>query len=412
MSDKQLSDAKKLLEDEKDNLSSFMGWGDSEEDAQQQLKIDAIDEHIRVIEQQLRIRPQDRSSIPPQGRSRSPHFKHRGHAKPRGAVAKAVTKPISCKPVFPHEFLEKPMEYIVVLAGHGGCHQFESPRPKGHKFRTEFDTIFTSELGMPAYVMYDGSYKYFYDFVYPFPTDGFNLVSRLQKNMDFIKDTTTKPPRLDFKKQHENVTDMIIFSAGDYDSLPDDGLFVFDSRDPPETVEEVMAKDIAPLLLKRNTRNDPLQPNPNGSYSLQFPLYLNEEGEDVKLSDLLKTGGVLQKHGLTPENTTVIVVSCRVVIGGRDADWCALQSPSTSASVAAASLLQPAQPAQPAHQPRRSASVSVPRGDRHAGYTDDPQLGPIDESSEGEDEGWPSWSETGGRTKSKRQSKRQSKRNK
>ena len=380
---------------EKEDIVSFIGWGDPVQDANLTQEMNAIDERISVIDQQLRIPYQDRSSIPRQSNSRSPSTTLRHRAPSRWPVVE-VSKPLSYEKVFPPEFLEKPMKYIVVLACHGGCDQFELPRHKEQTFTTEFDTIFTSELGMPAYVLFGSSYDYCYNLVYPFPSSGQDLVSRLQENVDSLG-ATKKPPRLNFKKQHQRVTDMDIFCPGDYNGLPDDGLFVFDASHPPQTVDEVKAKDLAPILLQK-MQNTP-RPNENGGYSTTTPSYLYK-GRHVKLSDLLNPGGVLHQAGLTPENTTVIIVSCRVIIGVHEDDWCALQSPSPEAPAP-----EPA-PAQ-AQQTQRShmATVSLPRAEHEH---DNPRFERMESSSDDESvSGWTSdsyW--PGGRSKRQSKSKR------
>jgi hypothetical protein len=120
MSDAELEAAKaELLQYKKEHIKPFMGWS-SAEDADLLREIDAIDKQIDYIDQQLRIPPQDRSSVPRQS-SPSPTLRHRraNAPPPRGAVV-YVSKPIPYKPVFPSDFLEKRMKYIVVLACHGG----------------------------------------------------------------------------------------------------------------------------------------------------------------------------------------------------------------------------------------------------------------------------------------------------
>jgi hypothetical protein len=383
MSDAELNAEKEeLLQYKKENILVFMGFDEAHDDQLKQ-EMAAIDEQIRDIDQQLGIPHQDRSSVPRQSSHR------RDNAPSRWPVAE-VSKPIPYKPVFPPEFLAKPMKYMVVLACHGGCDQFEfSSKPK---FKTEFDTIFTSELGMPAYVFSGSSYNYCYDLVHPFPSRGQDLVSRLQSKVDSLG-PSKKPPRLNFKKQHQFVTDMDIFGEGDYGGLPDDGLFVFDVSNPPQTVDDVKTKDIAPMLLQQMPNTS--RPNKDGGYSTCSPSYLYKD-KRVKLSDLLERGGVLHQlyqAGLTPENTTVIIVSCRVIMGVHEEDWCALQSPSPG----------PAPQAQ--RSPMATATVSVPRAEPYK-----PTFERMDSSSDDESVSWlsdSSWPYDGGRSKRQSKSKRQ-----
>ena len=411
-SEKDLLAKKEELLDKKDELLAFMEWGDSEEDAQQQLKIDAIDQQLYAIDQLL-IPPQDRSSLPRGTESRSPAVtgSRRSHAPDR-KVAAVKTRPIVDTPVFPRKFLDKGIRDVVVVVCHGGCSAFDAPPPIEKRFKTKFDTVFTSELGLLTYVG-DSSYQLCRDlFEAPFPDQGYKLVSRLGTIMrEHAGGLGIKQNALNFKQMNDKVTDMNIFTAGEYPASSggtiDDGIFCFsDEFFAPNTDEEVKERDIAPNLFRR-VNIAPTQTT-TGRFVTSFPSYsvYGRHKLGVKLSDLLKTGGALEEYGFNPELTTVIIVSCRVIPWVHMDDHRAIQSPSTSASVAAASLLQPSHYPRPLPFP----SASVPRGHHHAEHTDDPRLHRMDESSEGEEEVQPSWSETGGRTKSKRQSKRKSKR--
>ena len=277
-------------------------------------------------EDEARPSPTSRSLDPPtRTRDRPPSPPH-GHIGP-------IARPIGT-PIFPDKFLNKDMRYVVVVVCHGGCSAFDTPPQKTQRFTTEFDTVFTSELGMLTYA--GNSYALCKElFESPFPNKGDKLVSRLETIMKRNAGGLEKANVLNFKGMSDRVTNMNIFTTGEYKTPSiDDGIFLFGSGDAaPRDDGVVKSKDIAPLLFERTCSVS--VPTPTGSgFVTSLPSY-TVHGRDilgVQLSDLLKKDGALHKHGLRPENTTVVVVSCRVIPSRHREDHRALQSPTTSAS--------------------------------------------------------------------------------
>jgi|LauGreDrversion2_6_1035139.scaffolds.fasta_scaffold00980_2 hypothetical protein len=270
----------------------------------------------------------------PTSRSLDPPTRTREHAPspPHGHIG-PITRPVGT-PIFPDEFLNKDMRYVVVVVCHGGCSAFDTPLPKKKRFTTAFDTVFTSELGMLTYA--GNSYALCKElFESPFPNKGDKLVSRLETIMKRNAGGLEKANVLNFKGMSDRVTNMNIFTTGEYKTHSiDDGIFLFRSGDAaPRDEGVVKSKDIAPLLFQRT--GSVSVPTPTGSgFVTSLPSY-TVSGRDslgVQLSDLLEEGGALHKRGLTPENTTVVVVSCRVIPSRHMEDHRAFQSPATSAS--------------------------------------------------------------------------------
>ena len=244
-------------------------------------------------------------------------------------AADAYDSSVAPEKEFPPEFLNKPIENVVLLVCHGGCDAFDKPRKETEpkpKFKTKFDTIFTSELGLPTYA--GNSYQLGEALLRHDIKTGRDVVSSLAEITRSLPDLLGQPTRLNLKQRDQHVTDMHIFTAGDYDDKTiDDGIFLF-KLGRSLAPRQVEATNIAPILFRRA---EPFPKKTPKGYSTITPSYFHGDDRSVKLSDVLKTNGALDAYGLTPENTVVLVVSCRVIVGVRQPDWVKVQSPTTSA---------------------------------------------------------------------------------
>lgn len=206
-------------------------------------------------------------------------------------------------------------------------------------FQTQFDTIFTCDLGMFTATIHtrdDQIIRTILDST--FPNTGNDLMTRMSQNIGkdkLFKDTTN----LIVKQAGSYVTDLDTFCTGTTPvTTIDDGIFLYNIHDK---------LPIGPIQLKNIARNMFQWTYPKIVYKYkkdgtlimlasQNPFVITGKDKrtaNVKLSDILGEGKGLQQYEtprISPDNTVVIVVGCRVIKGQPDAF--PLQSPSPSSS--------------------------------------------------------------------------------
>lgn len=284
-------------------------------------------------------------------RSRSPNSvddKHRDRPpSPRHRRYPLVSRPRDFQENIPEEFLRKQIENIIFVITHSEtCSTFSSAssavrdkRDNGN-FQTKFDTIFTCDLGMFTSTMscrYNKIIETILDST--FPNTGNDLLKRMYQNIGKVGKIFRDTTNIRVKRAGSYVTDLDTFCGGTTPSTTiDDGIFLYNIADE---------LPIGPIQLKNIARNMFQWTYPKIVYKYkedgtpimsasQNPFVITGKDKrtaNVRLSDILGEGKGLQiyeKTRISPDNTVVIVVTCRAIKG--QIDPFSFQSPSPSSS--------------------------------------------------------------------------------
>lgn len=289
--------------------------------------------------QRSRSRTRSRERGDEKRRDRSPSPRHRRYS--------LVSRPRDFQEKIPDEFLRKQIENIIFVITHSEtCRTFSSAssvvrdkRDNG-MFQTQFDTIFTCDLGMFTRMM-SGRYNKIIETILDstFPKTGNDLLTRMSQNIGkdgkIFRDTTN----IRVKQAGSYVTDLDTFCSGTTPvTTIDDGIFLYNIHDE---------LPIGPIQLKNIARNMFQWTYPKIVYKYkeddtpimsasQNPFVISGKDKrttNIKLSDILGEGKGLQQYEtprISPENTVVIVVTCRGIKG--QIDPFSFQSPSPSSS--------------------------------------------------------------------------------
>lgn len=288
----------------------------------------------------------------PRSRSRSrsrSHQKRRIQHKlrdrspsPRHRRTSLVSRPRDLQENIPAEFLSKRIENIIFVISHSEtCSTFSSATAikDDSMFQTQFDTIFTCDLGMFTATM-KGNYNNIIDTIlnHSFPTTGSDVTQRLSQNIGkdgkLFRDTT----KIHVKLAGTNIIDLDTFCGGTTSTtVINDGIFLYNVNDELP-IGPIQVKNIARDMFQWTYPKIIYKYNEDGRVVMNAshnPFVISGKDKpttNVKLSDILGQGKGLQiyKPGISPDNTVVIVVTCRGIKGQTYAF--PYQSPSPSSS--------------------------------------------------------------------------------
>jgi len=284
-------------------------------------------------------------------RSRSPNSvddKHRDRPpSPRHRRYPLVSRPRDFQEKIPDEFLRKRIENIVFVITHSEtCSTFSSAssavRDKRDNgiFQTKFDTIFTCDLGMFTSTMscrYNKIIETILDST--FPNTGNDLLKRMYQNIGKVGEIFRDTTKIHVKQAGSYVTDLDTFCNGTTPvTTIDDGIFLYNIADEIP-IGSIQLKNIARNMFQWTYPKIVYKYKEDGTPVMnasQNPFVISGKDKrttNIKLSDILGEGKGLQiyeKPRISPDNTVVIVVTCRAIKG--QIDPFSFQSPSPSSS--------------------------------------------------------------------------------
>ena len=252
-----------------------------------------------------------------------------------------VARPRDLQERIPEEFLQKRIENIIFVITHSTICSTFANAPTGDKmdndngiFQTQFDTILTCDLGMFTAIM-SGPYAKIVDTILSvnFPNTGTEVIQRLSQNIGKVGKLFRATTNIHVKSAGTNIADLDTFCMGSTPTTTiNDGIFLYNkSHELP--IGPIQLNNIARKMFTFTYPKTVYSYAPDGRLIMSSSCnpFVNKTTTNIKLSDILGAGKGLQvceEPRISPDNTVVIVVTCRIVKDQSDAF--PLQSPSPS----------------------------------------------------------------------------------